>query len=87
MISLMGWRDFGAGARDPVSSRSETPAGALSKAPKEKQADEDEVESDVMQVTADPAVQHDKEMELGTEFVKLQRERPTIAGDTRLPAG
>ena len=47
---------------------------ALSRAPMEKRADEPELEPDVMQVTADPAVQHDKEMELGTEFVKLQRE-------------
>ena len=40
----------------------------------QKRADEPEFEPDVMQVTADPAVQHDKEMELGTQFVKLQRE-------------
>ena len=50
-------------------------ADALSREPPmENQADEPEFEPDVMQVTTDPAVHHDKEMELGTEFVKLQRE-------------
>ena len=49
-------------------------ADALPRAPVEKRADEPEFEPDVMQVTADPAVQHDKVVELGTEFVKLQRE-------------
>ena len=53
-------------------------ADALSRAPMEKRTDEPEFEPDVMQVTADPAVQHDKEVELGTEFVKLQREDPRL---------
>ena len=53
-------------------------ADALSRAPVEKRADEPEFEPDVMQVTADPAVQHDKEVELGTEFEKLQKEDPQL---------
>ena len=46
-------------------------ADALSRAPVEKRADKPEFEPDVMQVTTDPAVQHGKEMKLGTEFMKL----------------
>ena len=50
----------------------------MSRAPVEKRANKPEFEPDVMQVTAAPAVQHDEKVELGTEFVKLQREDPRL---------